>query len=350
VSEATRDWIKGLPKPELHVHLEGTITPQAYIRIAKRNGVEPAEDPAALFHCRDFESFLRAFLKVVRVLKEPLDFAELASEYLASSAADGVRHVELFLSPATQRKFVPGLDIEQLVHAVAEACDTAHRDSGISSLLIFDMVRNLGEADAFEDIALAQRFRAQRVIGVGLGGDERNFPARDFQAVFKKAEEVGLHRTVHAGEAAGTDSIVDAVELLHAERIGHGVSARGRRDVMELLRERGVAIDACPTSNVITGAVRHVKAHPLYEFLSEGLTVTLSSDDPAFFGATLVDEYASLAQHGFPNVELANLARNGFKASFAREEDKRRWIAEVDAYEKESRAQERGTAVERTAE
>lgn len=333
MSDATRAWIKGLPKPELHVHLEGTISPEAYVRIAKRNGVEVVDDPAALFRCHDFESFLQAF-KVVRMLTQPLDLAELAYEYLSRSAGDGVRHVELFLSPATQRKFAPNLDLAQLVRAVSEACDRAEHEFGISSLLVFDMVRNLGESDAFKDIELIQRCRLQRVIGVGLGGDERNFPARDFQAAFQEAEKLGLRRTVHAGEAAGPESIVDAVELLHAERIGHGVSARGRRDVMELLRERGVAIDACPTSNVVTGAVRHVKAHPLYEFLSEGLTVTLSSDDPTFFGATLVDEYANLAQHGFPKVELAHLARNGFKASFAREEDKRRWIAEVDAYEK----------------
>ncbi|MBV8171013.1 MAG: adenosine deaminase [Candidatus Eremiobacteraeota bacterium] len=328
----SRDWIRGLPKPELHVHLEGTISKESYVRISRRNGLEPAADPDALFKCDDFESFLRAFLKVVRVLREPLDFAELTYEYLKRSAADGVLHVELFLSPATQRTFVPSLDLDRVIHVVAEACARAENNFGISSLLIFDMVRNLGEADAFADLELAQRSRAYRVIGVGLGGDERNFPARDFRAAFERARELGLRRTVHAGEAAGAESIVDAVELLRAERIGHGVSARGNRHVMELLRSNGVALDVCPTSNVITGAVRHRNAHPLYEFLSEGLLVTLSSDYPAFFGASLVDEYAHLAEQGFPRIELASLARNGFKASFASEERKRVWLAEVDRY------------------
>ncbi|MBV8081449.1 MAG: adenosine deaminase [Candidatus Eremiobacteraeota bacterium] len=332
MTRVSRDWIKQLPKPELHVHLEGTITPQAYARISRRNGLEPAADPAALFACSDFESFLRSFLKVVRVLRQPIDFAELAYDYLKASAYDGVRHVEFFLSPATQRKLVPELDLEHLVRAVAEACARAERHFGTTSLLLFDMVRNLGEAEAIADLDLAQRCRGYRVVGIGLGGDERNFPARDFRAVFERAEALGLRRTVHAGEAAGAHSIEDGIELLHAERIGHGVSARGDRRVMEIVRTNAVAIDACPTSNVVTGAVRRIDAHPLYEFLSEGLLVTLSSDDPAFFGASLVDEYAALADQGFPEIELVNLARNGFRASFASEEQKKGWLAEVDRF------------------
>ena len=330
----TREWIRGLPKPELHVHLEGTISPATYERICRRNGIEPVADSAALFHCEDFETFLRAFLRVVRVLREPVDFAELAYEYLRRSAADGVMHVEFFISPATQRKFVPAFDLDHLVRAICEACARAEHHFGISSLLIFDMVRNLGEGDAFEDLELARRSRDYRVVGVGLGGDERNFPARDFKRAFERARAMGLRTTAHAGEAAGSESIIDAVEVLGAERIGHGVAARGNRNVMELLRSRSISLDVCPTSNVVTGAVRHRGAHPLYEFLSEGLLVTLSSDDPSFFGASLVDEYVALAEQGFPAVELAQLARNGFKASFASEEQKKIWLAAVDRYER----------------
>ena len=158
----TRAWLRALPKPELHVHLEGTITPQAYARIARRNGLDVPDDPASLFVCSDFESFLRAFLRVVRALRTPEDFGELASDYLRAAAGDGVRHVELFLSPATQRKFVPALDLEQLVRAVRAACAGAQREFGISSLLIFDMVRNLGEVAALEDLELARRCRQDR--------------------------------------------------------------------------------------------------------------------------------------------------------------------------------------------
>lgn len=337
MSAPTREWLRGLPKPELHVHLEGTISPEAYVRIARRNGIKVAEDPPALFRSRDFETFLRAFLRVVRVLRAPIDFAELATDYLTASAANGVRHVELFLSPATQRKFVPGIDLDQLVRAVGDACAKVQQETGISWLLIFDMVRNLGESDAFDDLALAQRSRAYGVVGVGLGGDERNFPARDFAASFTRAGELGLRRTAHAGEAAGPQSVRDAIELLNAERIGHAVTARQDRTVMELFRSRSVAIDACPTSNVLTGAVRTPESHPINDFLNEGLLVTLSSDDPAFFGASLLDEYVKLAEHGFSRELLAEVAKNGFIASFASDDQKRQWIAEVDRYEKESR-------------
>lgn len=330
---ALRDWARGLPKPELHVHLEGTISPQTYARIARRNGMTLDGEPAALFACTDFPSFLRSFLDVVRCLRRPEDFADVATEFLRASAADGVRHVELLVSPATQRRFVPGLDLSEAVAALDAARRDAYASLGISSLVVFDVVRNLGEEEAFADLALAQRCRGLGVVGIGLGGDEANFPAREFARAFARAKALGLRRTVHAGEAAGAFSIVDAVTLLEAERIGHGVAARARPEVIELIRERSIAIDACPRSNAITGALGRSASHPLREFFDAGLTVTLNSDDPAFFGASLLDEYVGAAKAlGFSREELAAVAKMGFAASFAPEERRRAWMAEVDAY------------------
>lgn len=320
-----------IPKAELHVHLEGTITPQAYARIATRNGID-ATDVASLFVCSDFHSFLQSFLRVVRALQQPDDFEELAYDYLARSADAGVKHVEMFLSPATQRKFVPDLDLEAMVAGVGEACRRARDERGISSLLIFDMVRNLGEPSAIDDIALALRCRQHGVVGVGLGGDERNFPARDFQNAFGRARDEGLRRTVHAGEAAGPHSIIDAIELLGAERIGHGVSARGNAHVLTLVRDRGVTIDACPTSNRVTGAVAPDETHPLREFLDAGIAVTLNSDDPAFFHTTVDEEYANAPALGCGVREIASMARSSFEGSFLPESEKRRLLDEVDAY------------------
>jgi aminodeoxyfutalosine deaminase len=320
-----------IPKAELHVHLEGTITPQAFERIAKQNDIEAA-DIGSLFQCSDFHTFLQSFLRVVRALRTPLDFAELAYDYLSRSADAGVRHVEMFLSPATQRKFVPDLDLEAMVAAVGEACSRARADRAISSLLIFDMVRNLGEPSAMQDIDLALKCRQHGVIGVGLGGDERNFRARDFQNAFARAREEGLRRTVHAGEAAGAHSIVDAVELLGAERIGHGVAARANPHVLALLRDRGVTIDACPTSNRFTGAVARDETHPLREFLDAGVAVTLNSDDPAFFHTTVDEEYANAPALGCGVREIAAIARSSFERSFLPESEKRALLDEVDAY------------------
>jgi adenosine deaminase len=320
-----------IPKAELHVHLEGTITPAAYVSIARRNGLEPS-DAAAMFACHDFPSFLRAFLEVAKALRRPEDFAELATEYLWHSAAENVRHVEFFISPATQRKFVPELDARAMIAAVWDTCERARKEQGITSRLIIDMVRNLGGEEALLDVDLALATADRGVVGIGLGGDERHFPARDFQRAYAKAREHGLRRTVHAGEAAGAESIVDAVELLGAERIGHGVAARGRPEVLALLRERGVTIDACPTSNRFTAALAKGETHPLREFLAAGVGVTLSSDDPSFFKTSVTAEYEYAAALGCGVEEITAIAKASFARSFLPASDRQRLVGEVDAY------------------
>ncbi|MBC5824470.1 MAG: adenosine deaminase [Candidatus Eremiobacteraeota bacterium] len=324
------DWIGGLPKAELHVHLEGTITKPTLERIVRRNGMEfPAGDP---FHCVDFASFLEAFVRVVRCLQQPVDFVEIVGDYLKRAADQGVKHVELMFSPATQRIYAPGLDLEAMIAAVHGVCAQADAAHGISSLLIVDVVRNLGEEAAGADLELALRCRKYGVAGIGLGGDERRFPAAPYAPIFQLARSEGLRRTAHAGEAAGAQSIVDAVTLLHAERIGHGVAAAGRPDVIALLKDRAVAIDACITSNSITGAVAPTDAHPLDQFLRSGLTATLSTDDPTFFRTSVIAEYQAAAGMGLRIDQLGEIARNGFRASFAAPERKLKWLTELDSY------------------
>jgi len=320
-----------IPKAELHVHLEGTISPQAYLRIARRNGIEP-KDADEIFKCHDFPSFLMAFLEVVKALRTPYDFAELAKEYLDRSTGEHVRHVEFFLSPATQRKFVPDLDPKEMIDAVWDACEKAQTEHGISSRLIIDMVRNLGEEEALRDVDLASECASSGVVGIGLGGDERKFPARGFQRAFARARAEKLRRTVHAGEASGPDSIVDAVELLYAERIGHGVAASGRPEVLALLRDRNVTIDACPTSNIFTAALEKGEAHPLREFLDAGVAVTLSSDDPSFFKSSVNAEYRYAAALGCGVEEITAIAKASFDRSFLPASDRQRLVGEVDAY------------------
>jgi len=325
-------WVRALPKAELHVHLEGTISPSAYRRIAQRNGVPIADDIASLYRCHDFETFLSAFVQIVKVLRQPQDFFELTAEYLSSSAADSVRHIELMLSPATLRYFDKSIDLVAIVAAIHDACRQAHAASGISTLVIFDMVRNLGPEAALLDIELALRCREYGVVGIGLGGDEHNFPARDFGEPFARAQQAGLRRTVHAGEAAGAESVQDAVTFCHAERIGHGVAAAHSPDTMRLLRERKIAVEACLTSNDVTGVWNTYHAHPIIRFINDEVPATLNSDDPAFFGATLVDEYVRAAGLGLSRATLLQLARNSFVYSFAAERDKQRWLSELDRF------------------
>lgn len=305
---------------------------ESYQRIAARNRIAIRPDLDAAFRCHDFPSFLSAFLAVVKVLQQPEDFYELTTEYLVRSADEGVVHVELMVSPATLRHFKIASPLDEVVKAIGAARRKACSERGISSLLIFDMVRNLGEAAAFHDIALADRCRDDGVVGVGLGGDESNFPARDFAQAFKRAQAMGLRRTLHAGEAAGADSIQDAVRLCGAERIGHGVAAIHSPETMQLLREADVAVDACLTSNDVTGVWNTHHAHPLVRFVNEEVPVTLSSDDPAFFGASLLEEYERAAGLGLSDEQLAQVARNGIVYSFAPQERKNGWLAQLDAF------------------
>jgi adenosine deaminase len=324
-------WLRGLPKAELHVHLEGTVKPQTLRRIARRNGASLPAKVEQLFRCTDFQSFLSSFTRVAKLLYQPQDFADIAAEYLAASAEQGVKHVELFFSPATVRHFHPAADLVGIVEAIHGACQAARRTTGISAILIFDMVRNLGEAAALADVRLAERCTSLGVVGIGLGGDERNFPARDFLKPFQRAAAAGLRRTAHAGEAAGSQSVQDAVEILGAERIGHGLSAAADDALLGRIIERGIAIDCCLTSNEITGAVAG-RSHPLKDFMARGVCVTLNSDDPAFFKASLLDEYQRAADLGLTNAQLATLARNSFFKCFAPQSAAADWLVSVDGY------------------
>jgi adenosine deaminase len=327
-----RDWLRSLPKAELHVHLEGTLTPELYALIARRNGDSLPGDPRVLFDCHDFGSFLDSFLKVVKTLRRPEDFGDIAAAYLDKSAEQGVRHVELMFSPATVRYFHEDVDLVEIVAAIHVQCERARVAKRVSSLTIFDMVRNLGEDSAMADIDLALRCRELGVVGIGLGGDERRFPARDFQHAFERGLRLGLRRTAHAGEADGSASVSDAIELLHAERIGHGVAAAGQPQLQRRLRELGITIDACPASNAITGVWDRSMAHPIEEFMQARVPVSLSSDDPGFFGCSLLDEYERLAESGLSKLQLAQIARTSISTSFAEDREKRTWLDELDAY------------------
>ncbi|MGI8737714.1 MAG: adenosine deaminase [Candidatus Eremiobacter antarcticus] len=332
VTEDVRRWLTALPKAELHVHLEGTVAPQSLRRIGRRNGVTLPANVDELYACHDFQSFLRAFVQVVRVLQRPDDFYEITTEYLELVRQQGVRHVEFLFSPATLRHFFANTDLETIVGAIHAASQSACAAHGISSLLIFDMVRNLGVEAAAADIELAIRCRQFGVVGVGLGGDEAKFPARDFKNVYARAKSAGLALTAHAGEAAGADSVDDAVLLLGATRIGHGTAAVGHPNTLSLLLQKQISIDVCPSSNEITGAWNQTQPHPLLAFLDAKIPVMLSSDDPAFFQTTLVSEYEKAAALGVGRADLAQIAADSFRHSFAADSEKSTWLQALRAY------------------
>ncbi|MDB5041289.1 MAG: adenosine deaminase [Candidatus Eremiobacteraeota bacterium] len=312
-----------LPKVQLHCHLEGTVRAATFRALAAKYRVDLGDraDPARTYAFSTFGEFLLLFAKVAETLREPDDFARIARDYVVDAAAQGVAYAEIFVSPSVWTFFHKTLDVRATVEAIRAALDESGGPLGIEVALIADLTRNFGvekaEASAREAVAL----RDLGVIGVGLGGDEANYPPERYERAYAIAREGGLHGVVHAGEAAGPASVRTAVEVLQAERIGHGVRAIEDPAVVALLAERGIPLEVCPTSNRLTGAAPAHAAHPLGALDAAGCVITIDADDPAMFGTTLLDEYRWVAE-AFGDDAVVRFARNAIDASFAPESTK----------------------------
>jgi adenosine deaminase len=321
-----------VPKVQLHCHLEGTLRRERFRELALHHGVEigirgsgPLE---AAYDFPDFAGFLLLFRDVSSVLRAPADFAALAADYVADAAAQGVRYAEIFVSPSVWTWFHHGIDVEATFAAMRQALDAAQATHGVEVAFICDLTRNFGAERARETAQIAIAMRKYGVIGVGLGGDEAKWPAELFVDAFALARAAGLRTVAHAGEAAGAHSVRSAVEMLGAQRIGHGVRAIEDPAVVALLVERRIALEICPTSNRLTGAAPRHLPHPMGALDAAGVLVTIDADDPALFGTTLIDEYRIVAQTlGIDAVY--RFAANAIEASFATPALKARLRAEL---------------------
>ncbi|MGD0053379.1 MAG: adenosine deaminase [Vulcanimicrobiaceae bacterium] len=307
-----------LPKVQLHCHLEGTVRPQTFRALAAKYGLDLGEraDPARTYAFTTFREFLLLFAKVAETLRVPDDFARITRDYVADAAAQGVRYAEVFISPSVWTYFHHQLDVRACVEAIRQALDETGAPLGIEVALIADLTRNFGVERAEESARRAVGLRDLGVVGVGLGGDEANWPPELYERAYAIARAGGLHGVVHAGEAAGPASVRAAVEVLGAERIGHGVRAIEDPSVVALLAERRIPLEICPTSNRLTGAVAADAEHPLGALDAAGCVVTIDADDPALFGTTLLEEYQFVAG-AFGADALLRFARNAVDASFA---------------------------------
>ena len=307
--------LRALPKVQLHCHLEGTVRPETFRALAAKYGVDLGERgvPDRTYAFATFGEFLLLFAKVCETLRAPDDYARVAADYAADAAAQGVRYAEVFISPSVWTYFHRSLDVRATVAAIRAALDDA---AGIDVALIADVTRNFGaeraEATAVQAIALLDL----GVIGIGLGGDEARFPAELFARPFALARDAGLHVVAHAGEAAGPQSVRAAVQVLGAERIGHGVRAIEDPSVVALVAERRIPLEICPTSNRLTGAVPPAGPHPLGALDAAGCIVTIDADDPALFGTSIVEEYAWVAR-AFGDDAIQRFTVNAIEASFA---------------------------------
>jgi adenine deaminase len=321
-----------LPVAELHLHIEGTLEPELLVRLAARNGVAlPTTDVAELRARYKFDS-LQAFLDLhyanLRVLQREQDFYDLAHAYLTRAAAAGVRRAEIFFDPQTHVGH--GVPLAAVFGGLTAALADAQGD--VSADLILCFLRDLGPDAAAETLRAALPFRDQ-FIGVGLDSTEIGYPPSLFTQVYRHAAAEGLRLVAHAGEEGGPDTVHEALDLLHVERVDHGVRSMEDPGLVAELRDRQTALTVCPLSNVALRVVDTLADHVLPAMLEAGLLACVNSDDPAYFGGYVDDNLAAArAAFGFDAAALAGLARNSFDACFAPDADKDRWKAEVDAW------------------
>lgn len=315
-----------IPKVELHVHLEGAMRPAVLMELARRNGIElPARDEAGLkrwFRFTDFEHFVQVYLACSRALRRPEDFQLLTLDFLAEQAYQNIVYTEAHFTIATH--LANGGNGDEILAAMAEAIAEGERRYGVKLALIPDIVRNVGiePADQTLEWALAGAKRGI-VVALGLSGSENRFPSEPFRPHFDAAKREGLRRVAHAGEHAGPESIRSVLDVCGAERIGHGVRAVEDPALMEELRDRQIPLEVCPTSNLCLGVAPDLASHPFDQLYRAGLTLSVSSDDPAFFNTNLTREYLKLHQtFGYSTAELAGLAYGALRQAFLSEADR----------------------------
>jgi adenosine deaminase len=319
----------GVPKAELHVHLEGTAPPELVARIAARNGLELPEQLLGTdgrFRYTDFLDFLRTYDLAASVIRTEQDYRDITYEYLCACADGGAIYVELTASP--DHAALVGLSDEAHLAAIAQGIDDARRDTGIEGRILISAVRNFGVEQALRVARHAAEHPHPYVVGFSMAGDEAGFPAHDFVEVFEIAADAGLGCTIHAGEWAGAESVRAALEL-PITRIAHGVRAIEDPALVSELAERGMVLDTCPTSNIVLGVFPSYEEHPLPALRAAGVKVTLGSDDPPYFGATIEGEYDVCAERmGFGEDDLRDVTLTAIEAAFCdeglREELRRR--------------------------
>ena len=333
-----KDFIRRLPKAELHLHLEGTIAPATLVELSARRDSRPMKlaEAKALYRFTDFTEFIECFKAVTRRLKEPEDYELVAWRMMQQLADQGIVHAEVYISVGViymWRNFDPRA-FEPIFEALERARERASRELNLSVYWIFDAVRHFTVEEAAHVFRKAAELRPHypSIIGIGLGGDERRTGSEPFRTLYERAAAAGLRLTNHAGETTGPEAIWEALSI-GSERIGHALSAIEDSSLLQNLKAREVPMELNPTSNVRTGVCSSFAAHPLHRYFDLGLLVTLNSDDPAFFGSDLVNEFL-LAQkeQGFTKEELRQLAANSIRASFLPGGEKKMWLDRIKTF------------------
>ena len=328
-------FIRRLPKAELHLHIEGTLEPEMLFALAARRGVAlrhaSIEALREAYRFADLQSFLDIYYEGAKVLVEREDFHDLTLAYLRRAHGDGVVHAEIFFDPQTHT--ARGVPFATVFEGIASALEEGRRTLGISSRLIMCFLRHLDEDDAQATLDEAMPYLSG-IAGVGLDSSERGNPPGKFARVFARAGQLGLRRVAHAGEEGPAQYIRDALDVLGAERIDHGVGCEADADLVDRLARERVPLTMCPLSNLKLGVVPELRAHNLKRLLDRGLCVTVNSDDPAYFGGYVAANYAAVAQALDLSVgDVRRLAANSIEASWLAPDQKLHWQAAIAAAE-----------------
>jgi aminodeoxyfutalosine deaminase len=323
-------FIRSLPKAELHLHLEGSVTPQTLVELRQRHRkASTLAEAEALYQYKDFIGFLMAFKILTEDLQSPEDYELITYRLMERLKAENVIHAEVYVSVGVclWRK----QDFDAIFEGLERGRERGEKDFGVSLLWIFDAVRHFGAEAAQRVFELAAKYRDRDVVGIGIGGDEQKAPPELFRDQYGFARDQGLRLTCHAGESAGPESIWGALNL-GAERIGHGLTAYQDPELVEELAQRQVPIEICLTSNLRTGCCLSVADHPVRKYFDQGLMITLNTDDPAMFSTSMTREYElGQTEFGFTDEHLRELARNAFEASFLPAEKKLAFLNLLDS-------------------
>lgn len=324
--------LAAMPKAELHLHIEGSLEPERIFALAQRNGVQlsypSVEALRQAYAFTDLQSFLDIYYAGASVLLKEQDFHDMAWDYLLKAKADNVVHVEMFFDPQTHTD--RGVPFEVVIKGLTSACERAKAELGVSASLIMCFLRHLSEEAAFDTLEQSLPFK-HLFIGVGLDSSERGHPPEKFARVFERCRELGLHLVAHAGEEGPPEYIRNALDILHVERIDHGVRCVEDPELVKRLAREGMALTVCPLSNIKLCVFGDMAQHNLKVLLDAGLKVTINSDDPAYFGGYVNQNYlATFAALPLDAPAAYTLARNSLEASFVSVDTKAGWVKQLD--------------------
>ncbi|WP_050466774.1 adenosine deaminase [Herbaspirillum chlorophenolicum] len=336
--KALEGFIAGMPKTELHLHIEGTLEPELMFALAQRNQVAlpyaSVDELRAAYNFSDLQSFLDLYYAGANVLRTEQDFYDMTAAYIARAQADKVRHAEIFFDPQTHTE--RGIPIATVFAGIAAALRDARRRDGFGGTMIMSFLRHLSEEDAFATLEAALPLRDQYQdlwTGIGLDSSERGNPPEKFERVYARCRELGFRLVAHAGEEGPAAYVISALDVLKVERIDHGVRSEEDPALMKRLAQERIPLTVCPLSNLKLCVVKDMADHNLARLLDAGLAVTVNSDDPAYFGGYMTANYQAVA--GALNLsreQVLQLARNGIEACFLSEEDKATLLQELEQY------------------